>query len=74
MNLITSPLISAQKSLKKPKLIPSGHGLLKLSQSHIAALTSTSEKGLVRLLRSTTDSVLKQRLPTPGLPTVLALK
>jgi len=40
----------------KPKLMPSGPGLLKLSQSQIVVLTSSTEKGLMRLpLQQKTD-------------------
>jgi hypothetical protein len=71
---MTSPFNSNQKSLKKPKLIPSDPGLLKLSQSQIAALTSASEKGVVRLLHSATDNPLNSRFFTPGLTIFLILK
>ncbi|KAK2426973.1 hypothetical protein QL285_025591 [Trifolium repens] len=71
---MTSPFISSQKSFMKPKLTPSGPGLLKLSQSQIAAFTSASEKGFVSSDPSAPDNLLNLRLSTPGRNTSLTLK
>jgi len=54
--------------------MPSGPGLLKLSQSHTACFTSSIENGLVKLPPSLKDNLWKGMLPTLGLSPPLDLK
>ena len=73
-NHTISSFISIQKFLINPKLIPSGPRLLKLSQPHSAALISSIEKCLVKLLISALESILNWRFPTLGRATLWEIK
>jgi len=66
-NIIKSSFNSDQNSLMKPKLIPSGPRLLKLSQSQTVCFTSSSEKGRTKLVASQPANFRKSWPSTPGL-------
>jgi len=74
INLIIPSLILSQKSLRKPKLIPSDLGLLWLSQSQIVAFTSSNLNSLINLTPSMDDKVRNWRLSAPGPLTLRASK
>jgi len=74
INCIMLSLISAHNFLIKPKLIPFGLRLLKLSPSHIADFYSSKQNGLIKSTPSKGDNVWKWRLSAQGLSTSGALK
>jgi len=58
----------------KPRLMASGPGLLKLSQSHTTALNSLTKKGLIKLPPSIQDNWRNCKCPIPGRAALCARK